>query len=131
MRDVVGQSVAKIDVPGLKQEFDRVRADRANRIAVELPREREPAGRYAARDIAKNLGRARDAPPLLIALEPADILVPETVCGDFMTLGAERAHQIAMDMRDDRRDREGRPHTVLAESLAQRREPLIGAQNRL
>jgi hypothetical protein len=34
--------------------------------------------------------------------------VPETVCGDLMTLGGERAHQIAMDMRDDRRDREGR-----------------------
>jgi hypothetical protein len=26
--------------------------------------------------------------------------VPETLCGDLMTLGGERAHQIAMDMLD-------------------------------
>jgi hypothetical protein len=48
-----------------------------------------------------------------------------------MTLGGERAHQIAMDMRDDRRDREGRPHPALAQYLAQRREPLVGAEQRL
>src|SRR5271165_4154606 len=48
-----------------------------------------------------------------------------------MTLGGERAHQIAMDMRDDRRDREDRPHPALAQYLAQRREPLIGAEQRL
>src|SRR5690349_17575099 len=99
MRDVVGQSVAEIDVAGLKQEVDRVGADRADRIAVALPRQREPAGRFAARDIGEDLGGARDAPPLLIALKPADILVPEAMRGDLMTLGGERAHQIAMDMR--------------------------------
>src|SRR6202043_3377064 len=85
-----------------------VGADRADRVAVALPRQREPAGRFAAREVGKDLGRASNAPPLLIALEPADILVPEAVCSDLMTLGGERAHQIAMDMRDDRRDREGR-----------------------
>jgi len=123
MRDVVGQSVAEIDVAGLKQEVERVGADCADRLTVALPRQREPAGRFAARDVGKDLGRARNAPPLLIALEPADILVPETVCGDLMTLGGERAHQIAMDKRDDRRDREGCPHPALAQYLAQRREP--------
>ena len=48
-----------------------------------------------------------------------------------MTLDGERAHQIAMDKRDDRRDREGCPHPALAQYLAQRREPLIGAEQRL
>jgi hypothetical protein len=61
MRDVVGQSVAEIDVAGLKQEVDRVGADRADRVAVALPRQREPAGRFAARDVGKDLGRARNA----------------------------------------------------------------------
>jgi hypothetical protein len=44
MRDMIGESVAKVDVAGLKQEVDRVGADRANCIAVALPRERKPAG---------------------------------------------------------------------------------------
>src|SRR5439155_26800163 len=64
-------------------------------------------------------------------LEPADIFVPETVCGELMSLGAERAHQIAMDMCDDSRYREGRPHPVLAQYLSQPTEPLIGAEQRL
>jgi hypothetical protein len=87
MRDVVGQPIAEVGVAGLNQEVDRVRADRANRIPVVLPRQREPAGRCAARDVGEDLGRARDALPRLITLKPADILVPEAVCGDFMTLG--------------------------------------------
>ena len=67
MRDVVGQPIAEVGVAGLNQEVDRVGADRADRVAVALPRQREPAGRFAARDVGKDLGRARNAPPLLIA----------------------------------------------------------------
>src|SRR5215471_12193832 len=88
MRNVVGQSVAEIDVAGLEQEVDRVGADRADRIAIALPRQRKPAGRFASRDLGENLGRARDAPLLLIAAEPTDILMPEAVCGDLMTSAA-------------------------------------------
>src|SRR5215472_6029435 len=39
MRDVVGQSVAEIQVPRLEQQIDRVGADRADRVAVALPRQ--------------------------------------------------------------------------------------------
>src|SRR5271166_2202672 len=39
MRNVVGQSVAEIQVPRLEQQIDRVGADRADRVAVALPRQ--------------------------------------------------------------------------------------------
>src|SRR5262249_46037068 len=39
MRNIVGQSVAEIQVPRLDQQIDRVGADRANRAAVALPRQ--------------------------------------------------------------------------------------------
>src|SRR5262249_18704249 len=113
------------------QEIDRVGADRADRVAVALPRQGEPADRIAARNLGEDLGGASNALPLLVALEPADILVPEPVRGDLVTLTDQRADEIAMDMRDDRWDREGGADRVPAKNLAQRCETLIGAEQRL
>ena len=96
LKDVTDEST-QIDglstlITGLKQQVDRVGADGAVRVALTLPRQREPPGRFAAHDVGEDLSRARDAPPLLIAVEPVDILVPEAVCRDLMIFGSERAH---------------------------------------
>jgi hypothetical protein len=95
---------------------------------VALARQREPAGRFAASDVGENFCCPRDALPLLIALQPTDILVPEAVRGDLMTLGGKQTYQIAMNMRDNRGDREGCSYSVLTQYLEQRCQALVGAK---
>src|SRR6202022_55739 len=87
-----------------------------------------PAGRPPSGYLGEDLGRACDPSTLVLALQPADILVLETVGGDLVALGDKGADPVGIDMRKHPRDGEGRLEVVSPQDGEQRGQPLIGTE---
>ena len=73
--------------------------------------ENQPSGPPAG-DLGDDFGRARDPIALVVTLQGTHILVLEAVGGDLMALGDEGANLVGIDMREHRRDGEGRLEVV-------------------
>jgi len=65
VRHIVRQTVAHVGVASVDEEFDRVRADRADRKVIALTRQRIPASGALPGDPSQAVGRRLNTRPLL------------------------------------------------------------------
>ena len=68
--------------------------------------ENQPIGRRPVIS-AEDLGRAHDPLALVLARQPADILVLEAMGGDLVALGEKGADPVGVNFREHCRHREG------------------------